>query len=452
MESFNQKRVLVIGLGRFGGGVGVTQWLARQGAIVTVTDQAPAATLDESIEAVANLGVTLHLGGHDLGDLNQTGLVVINPAVVKSRSEFFQEITRRNIAWTTEMNLFCERCPATVIGVTGSFGKSTTCAMLADALRACTDTKSAALQRVHLGGNIGYSLLNDLPNIAAIDLVVLEMSNAQLEDLPRIDWAPHTAVITNLYPHHLDRHGAFEAYVTAKLNVIGKSDQTRHIIAGDLHPKAEEWLTKRVHDHKVTRVDMFDSVMELKVPGRHNQRNAACVLATCKTLGLAESTVRRALGEFRGLPHRLELVRRIDGVDYVNDSKSTAPSAIEAALECFDQPIVAIVGGQKKDFSLDACANALAQRCRVVICVGESGPQFAAAFESAGQTPQTGPHPLTVHRTNTLEDAIILARKHAHIGDVVLFTPGAPSFDRYANFTQRGDHFATIVKALEAGD
>ena len=146
-------RVLVVGLGRFGGGVGVTRWLAGEGAVVTVTDQATPESLEESVAAIAGLGVTLHLGGHDPRDLDPTDLVVVNPAV--------------------EINLFCERCPAVVIGVTGSYGKSTTCAMLAAALRAACDTG------VYLGGNIGRSLLPDLPEMRGSDIVILEMSNAQ---------------------------------------------------------------------------------------------------------------------------------------------------------------------------------------------------------------------------------------------------------------------------------
>src|SRR3972149_5475781 len=130
------RRVLVVGLGRFGGGVGVTRWLASEGAIVTVTDQATHEALAESVAAIADLPVALHLGGHDEGDLDTADLVIINPAVNKSTSAFFQALVRRGIPWTTEMNLFCERCPAQVLGVTGSYGKSTTSTMLADVIRA----------------------------------------------------------------------------------------------------------------------------------------------------------------------------------------------------------------------------------------------------------------------------------------------------------------------------
>ncbi|MFH1110782.1 MAG: UDP-N-acetylmuramoyl-L-alanine--D-glutamate ligase [Planctomycetota bacterium] len=491
-ESLAGRRALVVGLGRFGGGVGVTRWLAEHHAAVTVTDQATHDALAESVAAVADLPVTLHLGGHDERDLDTADLVVINPAVHKATSAFFQTIARRGIPWTTEMNLFCERCPSGVIGVTGSYGKSTTCAMLAEVLEAARRAGDVTYTGVHLGGNIGRSLLNDLPDMRESDWVVLEMSNAQLEDLPRIDWAPDVAVITNLFPHHLDRYSSFADYAQAKLNITRHPEGTSKIVVGELHPDAEELLFTAVagRRERLVHIPSVDSPIEmrgsnrtpsasagpsaesrrtpnrslalpvlleaLRVPGRHNQRNAACVLTVCRLLGLNEAVVRAALRDFKGLPHRLEFIRTLDGVDYYNDSKSTAPAATVIALEALQRPTVAIVGGQRKDVPLADCAKILARWCRVVICMGESGPAFAEAVNTARRAVSCGPphscggffDDMIVHVVEALPDAVRLAHAEAKPGEVVLFSPGAPSFDQYANFTARGRHFVGLVNAL----
>ncbi|MGB2986451.1 MAG: UDP-N-acetylmuramoyl-L-alanine--D-glutamate ligase [Phycisphaerae bacterium] len=438
-------RVLVVGLGRFGGGVGVTRWLAAQGAVVTVTDQAPRETLAESVQAVADLDLSLHLGGHDPGDLDEIDLAVVNPAVDKTHSELFQAIVLRGIPWTTEMNLFCERCPAPVIGVTGTYGKSTTCVMLAEALEACRRHRGVEYTGVHLGGNIGRSLLTELDSIRPTDLVVLEMSMAQLEDLPRIRWAPSVAAITCLSPHHLDRYGTHTKYVAAKLNIAGGPQNTSKIIVGDIDPEAEAVLRRAAPDAaRLMRVARPDPSVALLVPGDHNQANAACVLTVCQHLGLDEAAVREALRSFKGLPHRLEHVRTLDGVEYYNDSKSTSPATTISAVESLHRPIVAIVGGQDKGVSLTDCAAALVRACRLVICAGESGPSYTRAIRKA----EGATHRVIVREVDGLEAAVELARSEARRGDAVLFSPGAPSFDAYANFADRGRHFVDAVNAL----
>ncbi len=445
------QRILVMGLGRFGGGAGVTAWLVSQGARVTVTDQASAQSLAETVRSITHLPIGLRLGGHHPNDLENTDLVVVNPAVVKDRSEFFQEIERRRIPWTTEMNMFCERCPATVIGVTGTYGKSTTCAMLAAALEDFVAAGSTPITGVHLGGNIGKSLLNELNRIRDSDVVVLEMSNAQLEDIPRISWRPYVAVITNLWPHHLDRHGSLEAYARAKFNIIGSPLQTPIVVAGDMHDDARELLLAVLQESPrqvCLHVEAHDPPDALRVPGPHNRRNADCVMTICDALQLPEDLVRESLHRFAGLEHRIELVATIGGVAYVNDSKSTSPSATMVALECFEGPVVAIVGGRRKPVSLDSCANLLAARCKAVICLGESGPDFADAIgQSARQRRRATDF---VREAQSLEEGVRTAAEFCEPGDTVLFSPGAPSFDGYVNFCERGAAFKRIVEMLSS--
>lgn len=449
-------RVLVVGLGRFGGGIGVTRWLAAQGARVTVTDEADAHALEESLAEIEDLGVRLRLGGHHAEDLTACDLVVVNPAVMKGRSKFFAEIVRRGVPRTTEMNLFCERCPAPIIGVTGTFGKSTTSAMIAAALEGCRVAGAASFTKVHFGGNIGVSLLPELHRIAPTDVVVLEMSNAQLEDLPTIDWSPFGAVLTNLIPHHLDRYdGSFDAYIQAKFNLLRRSDRTQWFIRGAVHEQVETRVAALgpFRSGEAVRVPPLDAPIELRIPGDHNQTNAACALAVCRAMGLPEATARAALADFRGLPHRLEFVRTLDGVDYYNDSKSTAPSATIVALRSLDRPVICIVGGQAKPgIDVHEFATALRDRSRAVVCVGESRTAFGSAIRERGvgsaAKSDRGRGIPSVHEASSLDEAVPIARNLARPGDVVLLSPGAPSFDAYKNFVQRGEHFVSLVIAL----
>ena len=449
-QSLTGKRVLVVGLGRFGGGVGVTRWLVQQGAGVTVTDLSAADSLRDSIRELSDLDVTLHLGEHDLDDLNETDLVIVNPAVIKKRSGIFRALRKRNIPWTTEMNLFCERCPAPVIGVTGSYGKSTTCAMLNEVLETSLQHGGTTYSGVHFGGNIGRSLLTNLPDIQPTDLVVLEMSNAQLEDLPRIDWAPGIAVITNIQPHHLERYDGFDSYIRAKLNIVGTAEHTQRVIVGECHRHARTMLDRCVSERSITVINVVhvDPTIDLRVPGRHNLANAECVFAIARHLGLDETVVRTSLQTFRGLPHRLEFVAQIDGVDYINDSKSTSPTATQTAVHSLQKPAVVIVGGrQKEEDPLNACAKTLASTARAVICMGESGTSWYQAVHEAATTRLPVQHSKALHRAEDLEKALVLARQEAREGDVVLFSPGAPSFDAYSNFAQRGEHFVRLVRS-----
>lgn len=436
-------RALVVGLGRFGGGVGVTRWLVGQGADVTVTDQAPAEALTDSLAAIADLPVNLQLGGHDPSHLRDCDLVVVNPAVDKRRSGFFADVVRSGLPWTTELNLFCERCPASVIGVTGTFGKSTTCAMLAAALEACRSIGSLRARRVHLGGNIGRSLLGELADMTSDDVVVLELSSAQLEDLPRIPWLPQVGVLTNIHPHHLDRHGTLADYARAKLNLLGPADGTSPVIVGPLHPEAESLLRAALGAsiERLTRVDESRVPSQLRVPGRHNAANAACVATACAVLGLPDDHVAAGLRDFPGLPHRLEHVSEVGGVEFINDSKSTAPSATMVALEAIDRPIVLMLGGQRKDTPLEPLATAVARKCRAVVCMGDAGPAFASAIRKVDGS-------VNVLETDRMPAALAIARQVARPGEVVLLSPGAPSFDHYVNYEARGKEFAALVRSL----
>jgi len=443
------RSVTVMGLGRFGGGIGVTRWLVERSARVTVTDQAEADALHASIAQLEGLPVTFRLGGHEPADLDGCELLVVSPAVHKARSPFVQEAVRRGIALSSEMNLFVERCRARrIVGVTGSAGKSTTTAMLGTILAEAAG--HGASWRSWVGGNIGRSLLADLDDIGPDDVVVLELSSFQLEDLAALAWSPSHALITNLQPNHLDRHGTFEAYADAKMNIV------RYQSAGDevfVHAD-DDALGRRVTAAggagRLVRYRFDPGFADVVgVPGRHNQANAAAAIAVARSLGAADEVIRAGLAQFAGLPHRLEFVGQRRGVRFYNDSKSTTPESTCLALEAFDAPVILLVGGADKGMSFDALVARAAACARGVVCYGRMGPVLHAmlqdAYRAAGPSAMSGER---LVRTDALADAVQAAADLAEPGNVVVLSPACTSYDQFANYQQRGETFARLVRSL----
>ena len=432
---FANRRVVVMGLGRFGGGVGVAEWLARQGARVLVTDQADAALLRDSIARLDGLGVAFHCGGHDAADLDQAELLVVSPAVDKRKSPFVAEARKRRIPISSEMNLFLERCRGHLVGVTGTVGKSTTCAMLDAILRLAAQRGELGRGQARFGGNIGRSLLSELEEISSDDWVVLELSSFQLEDMAALEQSPPVAVITNITPRHLDRHGTFDDYQTCKLNLCRFQQAGDRVVLGSADPLLLDAVTA-ITDRTGARLVLADEdgELSLQVLGQHNRHNAAVAARVAALLGVSRATVVEALAGFPGLPHRLQRVREVGGVTYYNDSKATSPEAVVAALECFEQPVVLIVGGQERGNSWQPVSALRAERIKHALCIGETGRALADA--------------LTGVAVPTLAEAVAEARRLAEPSDVVLLAPGCPSYDQFVNYEARGEAFMRLVRDL----
>jgi UDP-N-acetylmuramoylalanine--D-glutamate ligase len=428
---FEGRRVVVMGLGRFGGGVGVTRWLHQHGARVLVTDLAGAKALETSKAKLADLDIQFRLGGHDAGDLDRADLLVVNPAVDKRKSSLFQEAVRRGIPWTTEINLFLDRCPARIVGVTGTAGKSTTSAMIHAVL-----SRARLGGSVYLGGNIGRSLLAELPSMSAHDIVVLELSSFQLDDITRIERRPDIAVVVNIGTNHVDRHGSLAAYRNAKLNIVRGAKSDIPVVVGfndDALLAAIGELTSRV-----VRADESVEVWNLRVPGAHNLLNARCAAAACRLVGASEERISRGLQAFPGLEHRLQHVGSVDGVDYFNDSKATSIDATITALRSFDRQVIALVGGRSRDVRLDDLADALKRHSSLAVCFGEmSGPIFDAVRSTSPAV-----------KVSSVADAVAEAKRNAVAGDIVLFSPGFQSYDEFANYEYRGHAFVSLVLAM----
>lgn len=423
------RRVTVVGLGRFGGGIGVTRWLHGRGATVTVSDQAEPADLVESIAQLEDLDVKLHLGGHESADFLDTDLLVVSPAVPPDMPLLVQA-REKGIPQTTEMNLFLARCPGNIVGITGSVGKSTTTTMLGAML--------ATRYPTHVGGNIGVCLLDRTGDIGPGDMVVLELSSFQLEWTPQVAVSPHIAVVTNLQPNHLDRHGTMDAYGQAKQNITRFQDIDDVLVLNRADPSLADWATLAPG-----RVEWFDpaggEAFELSLPGVHNQANAQAAWAAARLLGISRDTAAEALQHLAPLPHRLEFVGEYDRVRYYNDSKSTTPSGSIVAIEAFPPgQVVLLLGGYDKGLDYAPLAAVALARAAAVVTFGAAGETIARAFSAC----QGG---CDVHRAAGFDEAVATARSLARQRQVVLLSPGCASYDEFVNYEHRGRRFVHLV-------
>ncbi|RIK67097.1 MAG: UDP-N-acetylmuramoyl-L-alanine--D-glutamate ligase [Planctomycetota bacterium] len=457
---FQGKRVIVMGLGRFGGGIGVTRWLCAQGAKVLVTDLAGEEKLAESLRELESLELTRRLGGHVESDLDRCELLVVSPAVDKNTSAFFQAAVRRGIPWTSEMNLFLERCRGRVIGITGTVGKSTTTAMIGAILERAATDPCWPHGKVWLGGNIGKSLLDDLPRIGPEDLVVLELSSFQLEDAAAVRRSPAVSLITNLRDNHLDRHGTMEAYASAKANIFRFQSEQDHLILPldeDLSHFRDEWRgARRIWRYGVDRAtrririispggeEAGTPALSLRLPGVHNLRNAAGALVIAGIVGADSKIAAAALAAFSGLPHRLEFVGEVCGVRCFNDSKATTPEAAMTSLAAFeDARVVLLVGGSDKKCSFEQLGRAVARRAKAAVCMGETRFTIADEIKKArGNDPTPA-----VEIAESFAAAVATARSLAAPGDVLLLSPGCASYDWFRNYEDRGETFARLVRS-----
>jgi UDP-N-acetylmuramoylalanine--D-glutamate ligase len=458
--SFQGKKVLVMGLGRFGGGVGVSRFLVGEGAQVTVTDTAGPAKLEASLAALQGLPVTFRLGEHREEDFAAADVVIVNPAVHRDHP-CLQVARSQGVSLTAEMNLFLARCAAPVVAITGSNGKSTTTAMTAAVLRAGAHGQAARLYRqVWLGGNIGQeNLLGRLHEITTNDLVVLELSSFQLYDLTDLVFSPHIGVVTNIAPNHLDWHGTMQAYVEAKQNVMRFQGPRDHAVLNRLDPPLKTWTGLGQGQLSWYPADGVLPI-KLQVPGDHNQQNAAAALEVARILGVPQELAREALTQYRALPHRLELVRELDGVRFYNDSIATTPESVIAAIDSFAEAKVLILGGYDKKISFAELADRVVGQVEepavpptrrngtvaAAVLIGQVRDQLAQEIERVKAQRQLSLPVLS--RAETFAEAVALTRRHARPGMVVLLSPATASYDMFQNFQDRGEQFRRLVLAL----
>jgi len=455
-----------MGLGSFGGGVGLTRYLARQGATVTVTDLQPAEKLSDSLNALASLPIRYVLGEHRESDFTDTDVVFVNPAVPLT-SHYLDLARQHQVPLDSEINLFVRECCGRVIGITGSVGKSTTTSLLGSILQlhdACT----------LVGGNIGGSLLPHLDAITSDTPVVLELSSFQLEHLAWQSYSPPVAMVLNLTPNHLDRHGTMRAYQQAKEGILAYQTPADTAILNwddaivrqmasrtpgrQLFYSTEVAFDEGVYCQNDTVIyasegkrEVLCHATDVSLQGRHNLGNAAAAAAAAAVLGVPTAMIAQGLRRFQGLPHRLELVANKKGVHYYNDSKATTPASTLCALEAFACPVVLLAGGYDKGTPFDELAHAARHHTKATIVYGATAAKLLQAFERASR--QEGLEPTQVERAQViqcvdLETALMQAVALTAPGDIVLLSPACASYDQFSHYEARGDFFRTWVQGL----
>ncbi|MCJ7693089.1 MAG: UDP-N-acetylmuramoyl-L-alanine--D-glutamate ligase [Sedimentisphaerales bacterium] len=442
------KNVLIMGLGRFGGGVDAAKFALNSGAKVTITDSAPADKLTDSIKQLEQFKeIGFRLGSHDFADFENADIIIPNPAVAPD-NEFLEFAREKNKTIMPAINIFFELCPAMTIGITGANGKSTTAALTAHLL------KTAGRENIFLSGNIGNEpLLQLLDKLSENDLVVLELSSFQLEQLVQIEKAPQIALLTNLTPNHLDRHKTFENYCAAKENIFKfqKLDENSPAVSvfNAQDKIACQWFDKYDKDTGRTclKFSPDDISQELRqqfpLPGRANLANLAAAVKIAKHLGVDDNSIETALPDFKPLPHRLELLAEINGVSWYNDSIATTPQSTIAALEAFEKPVILIAGGYDKNLPFDQLGKIIAQNAKAAILIGDTAQKISDSITAAAG------NKTTVQFASSLEEAVDLANKMTAKGDVVLLSPACASYDMFDNFQHRGNEFIRLVKQLE---
>ncbi|ADU50477.1 UDP-N-acetylmuramoylalanine/D-glutamate ligase [Thermaerobacter marianensis DSM 12885] len=472
--------VAVVGLGR--SNRALVRYLLARGVPVVGCDRQPPDQADPEIRALREAGVELHLGPDYLRVLRERpfATVFLTPGMKKDLPEI-RAARAAGAQIRGEIDLFLERCRAKVIGVTGSAGKTTTTSLIGEGLRRATAPGGPLEGRpVYVGGNIGRPLIEEVDRIPPEALVVLELSSFQLELCHR---APQVAVYLNLRPNHLDVHGSMEAYAAAKSRIVAlQAAEGWAVLNGDdpapagLAPRApgrvaifaasarvarqlaEQEAGRRggpvraaylagehlaVWDGQEERCVLDGRAMVLR--GAHNRLNALAAILAGWVAGAPPEAMAEAAAAFRGVEHRLELVREVDGVRYYNDSIATAPDRTLAALEAFTEPVVLIAGGYDKGIPFDPLGPAVCRRARAVVLLGKTAGAIQRVIEEAAA--REGRRPV-VRRVGSLEEAVAEARRLARPGDVVLLSPACASYDMFRDYVERGQRFKELVRAL----
>jgi UDP-N-acetylmuramoylalanine--D-glutamate ligase len=467
-EPLSGKQVVVLGLARQG--AALVRYLAQEGAHVIVSDVRDAATLKHALGAIRDVPARYVLGEHPFSILDGTDVVCVSGGVPID-APIVVEACRRGIPLSNDAQLFLERCPAPVVGITGSSGKTTT-----------TSLVGRALQRSHfltwVGGNIGRPLVDRLTEIRESDRVVMELSSFQLE---LMSVGPDVAAVLNVTPNHLDRHKTMAVYTAAKQRILdfqGPSDvallssddpgsralsaavrgqlaffgvqscDTDAASAGRDETETGAVLRDGVvivcldgQEQRICRVD------EIKLLGWHNVSNVLAASFLAAVAGAPARIIREVMTSFSGVEHRLQLVRTMNGVRFYDDSIATAPERSVAAMQAFKEPIVLLAGGRDKALPWDEMAQVALQRARHVVAFGEAAELVEKKIVGARRTAATA-RLEGITTAATLEEAVCVAARVARSGDVVLLAPGGTSFDAFQDFAERGDRYQVLVRAL----
>ena len=448
IASIRDKKVSVIGIGV--SNTPLIRLLAQNGVQVTAHDKKLREQMTELAEEFEGLGVRLVLGPDYLSGID--GDIVFRTPGLHPNVPALQEAIARGAELTSEMEVFLSLCPATVIAVTGSDGKTTTTTVISELLK-------AQGYRVFVGGNIGNPLLDRTDEMGKEDFVVLELSSFQLLTMKQ---SPHISVITNLAPNHLDVHKDMNEYVEAKENIflyqqpgdilVTNLDNELTVQSARKAPAQVRYFSRRdaAYASCTTGADISlcgQTVMDasdIKIPGTHNIENYLAAFAATADYVDADVMQKVAM-TFGGVEHRLELVRELDGVKYYNDSIASSPSRTIAGLRAYNQKVILIAGGYDKHIPYDVLGPVAVEKVKALhLCGATEEKIYQAVVNAPGYSSED--MPITFHKD--YEEMMEAIRKEAASGDVVLFSPASASFDRFPNFMKRGEYFKKLVHEL----
>ena len=459
MKSWNGLRILILGGARQG--LALARFLARNGAQVTINDQRPAEQMQTAQASLAGLPVRWVLGSHPVSLLDDTDVVCLSGGIPLT-IPLVVEASRRGLPVSNDSQIFMEAVPCPVIGITGSAGKTTTTTLVGRmAARAIQ-----APRKAWVGGNIGMPLIDHLEEISPSDMVILELSSFQLDQMTV---SPQIAAVLNITPNHLDRHGNLEAYTAAKarllafqspadIAVLDRDDPGAWKLAGQVLGRLVSFglscpppgqAGSFIRDDRLVlqdgdkEIDLMSREL-IQLRGEHNLQNVLAACAIAWSAGFPVEAIQDGVKDFTGVPHRLEFIRTFDGADWFNDSIATAPERTMAAILSFDNPLVLLLGGRDKDLPWGDLAELVHQRVDHVVIFGEAAEKIMQVIGAI----QPGERPFTLVHCSGLQEAVQAAAAVAEPGDVILFSPGGTSFDEFKDFEERGECFRTWVNLL----
>jgi UDP-N-acetylmuramoylalanine--D-glutamate ligase len=452
MMDLKNKRVLVVGLGK--SGLSAALFLRGLGARVTVSDARSAVALAKEIPALLEAGIMVEAGGHGLLTFRRQDLIVVSPGVPMDTPEV-KQVVAFGLPVIGELELASRYLQGRVVAITGSNGKTTTTTLVG---KIFSDAGGPTL----VGGNIGLPVIDLVAKSSPETASVLEVSSFQLETVE--EFHPQIAVVLNITPDHLDRHGSFEAYAAAKARiterqgaedflVLNGEDKATQMVAAKTKAQVY-WFSGRrpirqgafVHGESIVfipregaKAEPVMPVAEIHLKGAHNVENVLAAVCVARLAGISAEKIRASVASFKAVEHRLEFVRVVNGVEYYNDSKATNVDATMKALASFTGGIHLILGGKDKDSDYGLMADMLKERVKIVYTIGSAAEKIERQLHGVVKMVAAG----------TLQTAVAEAAKAAVIGDVVLLSPACSSFDQFDNYEHRGQVFRQFVNELK---
>ena len=440
-------------------GLALARWLSLHGAHVTLSDMHSEDELRVARESLAEYQIDWALGGHPLELLDATDVLCLSGGVPLTLP-IVAEAVKRGIPLSNDSQIFMEVVPCKTIGITGSAGKTTTTTLVGRM------AKNAYGDKAYIGGNIGDPLINYVDDMKADDIAILEISSFQLDQMTI---SPNVAAILNVTPNHLDRHGTMEVYTATKarilefqsaedIAVLGRDDQGAWSLRNKVHGRLYTFSLNEL-DEGLNGTHLQDGLLNLRdgdiylplilrekilLRGDHNVLNVLAAFAIGYASGFPLDAMLEAVEDFRGVPHRLELVRELNGVRWYNNSMATAPERTIAVIHAFDEPIVLMLGGRDKNLPWEELMQLVNERVDHVVLFGEAADKIQKTVDSLG----LGKKRFTVARADNLHEAVLKAAELSKPGDVVLLSPGGTSFDEFKDFAERGERFREWVQEL----